>query len=73
MAVRLNGGFLKRKCVIFDYMGFVGVKMHHLGVKWEMFEEKVCDFQIGGGIFEERIHEFGLNGGFSKGICVMFG
>ena len=55
---RLNGGFPKRKRVIFAKMGDFREENKGLSPKW--------------GIFKDKMHDFHLNGGFSKKKRVIF-
>ena len=54
---RLNGGFLKRKLMVFC-------------VNWGICEEKTRDFRLNGGF--EKTHDFRFNVGQSKRKCVIF-
>ena len=60
----LNGGFSKRKCMIFFF-------------RWGIFIEKRHDFCVKSGIFAKKKKKrgviFGLNRGFLKRKCVIFG
>ena len=51
----LNGGFVKRKRVIFR-------------VKWGILEEKTRDFRLNGGFSKRKPVIFGLNGGDRKSV-----
>ena len=47
MIFRLNGGFWKRKCVLFlDKRGIFVEEMHDFRVKWGIFQEKMRDFHL---------------------------
>ena len=60
--------------------------MHDFGVKWGIFQEKMCDFWLNvgfskrkcvifglnGGSFKEKMRDFRLNDGFSERKRVIF-
>ena len=54
----INGGFLKRKHVIFASMGDLRRENDRFSHKW--------------GICKEKTHDFRLNGGFAKRKRVIF-
>jgi len=83
---RLNGGFEKRKRVIFASMadvcrenacfphkqGICKLKTCDLWVKWGILEEKTRGFRVKLGVCEEKSRDFRLNGGFAKRKRVIF-
>ena len=83
---RLNGGFPKRKHVIFALMAYFRRENAWFSLKWGIREEKSRDFQVKLGILEEKTRDFEakwgiceeksrdfcLNGGFSKRKRVIF-
>ena len=69
---RLNGGFEKRKRVIFAYMGDLRRENSWFSLKWGILEEKTRDFRVKWRILEEKTRDFRLNGGFAKRKCVIF-
>ena len=84
--IRLNGGFEKRKRVIFASMadvcrenacfphkqGICKLKTCDLWVKWVILEEKTRGFRVKLGVCEEKSRDFCLNGGFAKRKRVIF-
>ena len=67
MIFGLNGGFAKRKCVIFASMGDSRREnMRDFWLKWGICKEKSRDFRVEWGNCEEKIRGFCLNGGFAK-------
>ena len=59
MILGLNGGLLKRQCMIWGLRGD--------------FEEKMPDFVENVGCCKRKCMIFGLNGGFSKRKCFVSG
>ena len=70
---RLNGGFAKRKCVIFGEMRDLRRENVRFSLTWGILDEKTGDFRVKLGILEEKTGDFRLNGGFAKRKCVIFG
>ena len=69
---RLNGGFAKRKRVIFTYMGHLRRENAWFLLKWGILEEKTRDFRLNGGFSKMKMCDFRLNGGFPKRKRVIF-
>ena len=51
---RLNGGFAKRKRVIFGLNGISEEKTRDFRLKWGICEEKTCDFRLNGGFAKRK-------------------
>ena len=66
MIFGLNGGFLKRKCVISLKWRICEEKTRDFQVKWRISEEKTHDFLVKCWILEEKTLDFCLNEGFEK-------
>ena len=66
----LNGGFAKRKRVIFAYMGIWEEKMRVFRLNGGF--AKTRDFRVKWKIPEEKMRDFCLNGGFVKRKRVFF-
>ena len=78
MIFGLNGGFPKRKRVIFAQMVYLRKENASFSLKWGFSEGKTCDFHLDvgflkrklvffwfkWGIHEEKTRDFRLNGGF---------
>ena len=72
MTFGLNGGFLKRKHVIFAKWGFCKKKTRDFRVKLGICKKKMRDFRVKWGICEEKARDFCLNAVFAKRKRVIF-
>ena len=59
----LNGGFPKRKRVIFGLNGDYQREIAWFSLKWGILKEKTRDFRLNGGFANRKRVIFGLNGG----------
>ena len=80
MIFKLNGGFVKRKRVIFAQMVYLRRENASFSLKWGFSEWKMCDFHldvgflkrklvvfcVNWGICKEKMRDFRLNFGFSE-------
>ena len=51
---QLNGGFPKRKCMIFTLMGNLHRGNMLFSLKWGICEEKTRDFRLNGGFAKRK-------------------
>ena len=67
----LNGGFRKRKCVLFEInVRFLAERMHDFWVKWGIFQGKICDFRVKWGTFQGKRRDFHVKWGiFREKMC----
>ena len=73
MICGLNGGFSKRKRVIFGSMGDLRRENAWFSVKWGICEEKMLDFRLNGGLAKRKRVILAVNGGLSKRKRVILG
>ena len=62
----LNGGFLRRKCVILGIMGYFGRENARFCGKCGILQEKMHDLGVKRGISEEKMCDLGLMGYFLR-------
>ena len=66
-------GFSKRKCVILGIMGYFGRENARFCGKCGILQEKMHDLGVKRGISEEKRCDFGDNGVFLERKCMIWG
>ena len=72
MIFGLNGGFAKRKRMIYALMRDLRRENAGFSLKWGICKEKTRDFRVKCGIGLEKTRDFRINGGFEKRKRVIF-